>query len=184
MGKKISILAIFILLISTFSMYSLAETESFSDLTMDIQISADGTAIVTEVWNVEIYEGTEMYKSYYDLEDSEIKNFSVKDENGIEYEVLSNWNTSATRTEKKEKCGLNQVSDGVELCWGIGDYGEHKYTISYEITNFVSDYKDYQMTYFTLVPTNMDPSPEQVTITISSDTEFTNSNVSIQKERI
>lgn len=185
MNKKICILTILILcIVLMFQTYSFADTDEFSNLTMNIQISENGTAYVTEIWNVKIYEGTEMYKPYYDLEDSEIRNFSVKDETGKEYALLSNWNVNATRENKKEKCGINEVDDGIELCWGIGDYGEHTYTISYEITNFVTAYQNYQMTYFTLVQKNMDPIPEEVTITIRSDSEFSSSNVAIEKERI
>lgn len=177
MKKFITIFSILFLMLLVFPISSMATNNNFSNLTMDIKITADGTAIVNEVWEVSIYDGTEMYKPYYNMQTSEIKNLSVKDENNTEYKFLSSWDINANLEGKKEKCGLNKASNGVEICWGIGEYGKHTYTISYEITNFVSDYGNYQLTYFTLVPSQMDPTPQNVEIRISSDANFTSSNV-------
>lgn len=177
MKKFITIFSILFLMLLVFPISSMATNNNFSNLTMDIKITADGTAIVNEVWEVSIYDGTEMYKPYYNMQTSEIKNLSVKDENNTEYKFLSSWDINATLEGKKEKCGLNNTSNGVEICWGIGEYGKHTYTISYEITNFVSDYGSYQLTYFTLVPSQMDPTPQNVEIRISSDANFTSSSV-------
>lgn len=177
MRKIFTVSLIVALMLVAIPINSIAVTNEFSNLTMDIKIGTDGTAIVTEVWEVAIYDGTEMYKPYYNMQTSEIKNLSIKDENNTEYQLLSKWDINASLEDKKEKCGINEVSNGLEICWGIGEYGKHTYTISYEITNFVSDYGSYQMTYFTLVPNNMDPTPENVIITISSDSGFSSSNV-------
>lgn len=177
MKKFLTIFSILFVTLLVFPISSMAANNNFSDLTMDIKITSNGTAIITEVWKVSIYDGTEMYKPYYNMQTSEIKNLSVKDENNTEYQFLSKWNINANLEEKKEKCGINETSNGLEICWGIGEYGEHTYTISYEITNFVSDYGDYQLTYFTLVPSQMDPAPQNVAITISSDFGFNSSNV-------
>lgn len=32
---------------------------------------------------------------------------------------------------KNNKYGINYVSQGLELCWGISEYGNKTYTISY-----------------------------------------------------
>ena len=106
--------------------------------------------------------------------DSVIQNLTVKDRYGNKYETQSNWNSNGTFEGKKNKCGINIVDEGYEICWGISEYGKNLYTVTYEITNFVQDYSSYQMTYFTIVPTGIDPMPEKVSVRISS---FFNFNV-------
>lgn len=181
MKKKTLFFGIFLLAI-IFPIITFAATsdEEFTSLTMDIVIDDDATASITEVWNVTITSGTEMYKAYSNMETSVVQNLSVTDETGTKYTTLSSWDTSAT--DKTSKCGILTTSDGYELCWGIGDYGTHTYTISYEITNFVSYYEDdgIQKTYFTLVDSGMDPLPQSVEITVAaSGFKFTDDNVSV-----
>jgi hypothetical protein len=171
-------LILFVILIFILSIKSFATSDSFSNLSIDIKIDDDGTAYVSEEWEIEVYSGTELYKSYYDLEDSEIRNLVVSEDNE-EFTTLSKWDTSLSLEDKKEKCGINNVTDGVEICFGIGEYGKHTYKISYEITNFVYEENGSELTYFTLVPTNMDPVPENVNIVVRANEEFTNSNVSV-----
>ena len=44
---------------------------------MDIDILKDGTANITEVWDVKASDGSEWYKTMYDLGESKISNFVV-----------------------------------------------------------------------------------------------------------
>lgn len=53
-------------------------------------------ASVTEVWDVFLNEGTEGHRSYPNLGDVTIDNFSVSDETGSQYESLSYWKSSAS----------------------------------------------------------------------------------------
>lgn len=118
---------------------------------MDIYIDEYGDAHVTEVWDYKVDSGTENYHSYKNIGNSKFTDFTVKDETKT-YTTLSSWDVDASFKEKSYKCGINKISKGVELCWGISSYGRHTYTLNYTITNFVSELKDSQMIYWELVP--------------------------------
>ena len=134
-----------------FSLGKCAFASSIDKISMDIYVDSSGNAHVTEVWDCRPTQGTEVYHPYYNLGRSEIKNLSVSEGSTV-YTTLSSWNTSGSLSSKANKCGINRISNGVELCWGIGDYGSHEYTVKYVITNFVAELSDSQMIYWTLIP--------------------------------
>lgn len=124
---------------------------SIDKISMDIYVDSSGDAHVTEVWDCYPTQGTEVYHPYYNLGNSVIKDLTVSEDNNT-YTSLSSWNTSGSLSSKANKCGINKISNGVELCWGIGSYGSHTYTVEYIITNFVAELSDSQMIYWTLIP--------------------------------
>ena len=127
------------------------EANSINKISMDIYVDKNGNASVTEVWNCSASQGTEVYHPYYNLGNSKITNLKVS-EGTKAYTTLSSWNTSGSLSSKAYKCGINTISNGVELCWGISEYGSHTYTVKYNISNFVSALTDSQMIYWTLIP--------------------------------
>ena len=151
MKKTIKILFIFIFSLALFSIGNKVEANSIQSIAMDIFIDDNGDATVTETWRCNVTQGTEVYHPYYNLGNSVIKDLTVMDGN-TQYEELSSWDTSGTLQSKANKCGINVISNGVELCWGISQYGSHTYTAKYTITNFVSETTDAQMIYWTLIP--------------------------------
>lgn len=136
---------------------------------MDIYIDKNGNAHVSEVWDYTVNDGTENYHSYKNIGNSKFTDFTVKDESKV-YTTLSSWNVNASFDNKSYKCGINKISDGVELCWGISSYGRHTYTLSYTITNFVSELKDSQMVYWELIPSGN--SKGKAYIKIHSDFDY------------
>lgn len=151
---------------------SIILANEISNIDMNIYVDNNGTAHVTEEWTTELNEGTEGYKPYYNLGESEISNFKVS-MNGKEYTYNSDYDVNASFDEKKYTNGFNYVNDGVELCFGITKYGKNTYTLSYDISNFVLNTSDgYQMIYWTLFPKNYNPSPERVYIKIYSDFKY------------
>ena len=151
MKKTIKILLIFIFALAIFSIGNKVDANSIQSISMDIFVDNDGDAYVTETWRCDVTQGTEVYHPYYNLGNSVIRDLTVSD-GSTEYEQLPYWNTSGTLESKANKCGINETSDGVELCWGISKYGSHTYTAKYTITNFVSETTDAQMIYWTLIP--------------------------------
>ena len=151
MNKKVKIilLAIFAFIFLTF--FNSADANSIDSISMDIAIDDNGNASVTETWKCNVTQGTEVYHPYYNLGNSEITNLMVS-ENGTQYNTLSSWKTSGSLSDKAYKCGLNNISNGIELCWGISEYGSHNYVVKYNISNFVSELTDSQMIYWTLIP--------------------------------
>lgn len=168
MKKTLKIFLIFLFAIILFSLGKCVEANSIQKISMDIFIDNNGDAQVTETWNCKVTQGTEVYHPYYNLGNSQIKNLSVTDGNA-KYTTLSSWNTSGTLSSKANKCGINKISNGVELCWGISNYGSHTYTAKYTITNFVSELTDSQMIYWTLIPYDFSTSIGQVYIKIHTN---------------
>ena len=149
----------------------IAKANSIDKIDMDIYIDNNGTAHVTETWSANLNQGTEGYKPYYNLGNAKITNFKVS-ENGEEYEFNDYWNPNDSFSNKAYKNGINYISDGVELCWGISEYGYHNYVLNYDIEGFVASLTDADMVYWTLIPYELSSKPDDVHIKIYSDNYF------------
>ena len=167
------ILKVFIFVIALFS-FTKVKANTISNIKMDIYLDKDGTAHFTEKWNATLDQGTEGYKGYANLGEARITNFSVKD-GYREYESLDSWNIDASFNDKAYKSGIHNTSNGVELCWGISNYGTHTYTLSYDIEGFVTETKDAQMIYWNLLPDELTKYTNNVEITIYADEDFSDS---------
>ena len=150
---------------------TIVHANSISSINMDINIDDYGNANITEVWKCNTSQGTESYHPYYNLGNSKITNLTVSD-NTKNYTTLNSWDTSKGFNSKAYKCGINKISNGVELCWGISNYGSNTYTVKYTITNFVSSLADCQMVYWTLIPYDFSNSIGSVKIKIYSNKYF------------
>ncbi len=170
--KKI-IFSLFIL-ISFFLTTTEVSANSVSKIEMDVYIDSYGNAKITEVWNAYLSQGTEGYRPYTNLGNSSISNFIISDDSGRIYESLSSWNVNASFDNKAYKSGLHYISNGVELCWGISNYGNRTYTLKYDISNFVTQYTDTQGIYFNFL--NLDQSVDNAKIIIHSDIPFSLDN--------
>lgn len=172
MKKIFKLFFITIFAFALLSFFQNVEANSINSISMDIFIDDNGNAYVTEVWKCRASQGTEVYHPYYNLGNSKITNLTVS-ENGTEYTSLSSWSTSGNLSDKAYKCGINKISNGVELCWGISNYGSHTYVVKYNISNFVSELSDSQMIYWALIPYSFSNSIGNVYIKI-----HTNFNIS------
>lgn len=170
--KKI-IFSLFIL-IYFFLTTTEVSANSVSKIEMDVYIDSYGNAKITEVWNAYLSQGTEGYRPYTNLGNSSISNFIISDDSGRTYESLSSWNVNASFDNKAYKSGLHYISNGVELCWGISNYGNRTYTLKYDISNFVTQYTDTQGVYFNFL--NLDQSVDNAKIIIHSDIPFSLDN--------
>ena len=146
MKKNILFLLILVLFFIPLPVFA----DSIYSVKMDINILEDGTANIKEVWDVEADSGSEWYKSMYELNNSEISNYKVT----MDGEELSyiNWNTSASLQEKKGNYGINNTSNGIELCFGKGDYNRHTFVITYSLSNYVFNTKDSQVLAWVIYP--------------------------------
>ena len=151
MKKFLKLFSVFVLSIAIFGLTKSVKANSINKISMDIYVNSNGDATISEIWDCNATKGTEIYHPYYNLGNSTIKNLSVS-ENNTTYQTLSSWSTSSSLENKAYKCGINKVSNGVELCWGISEYGSHTYTVKYNITDFVANLTDSQMIYWTLIP--------------------------------
>lgn len=179
MSKKVlfNVILFLMMFMSIFFVEHKVYANTMNQIDMDVYIDADGNAHITETWNAYLDEGTEGYRKFTKLGNSKITNFSVSDDSGATYTYISNWNTSADFESKVYQNGIHNISDGLELCWGISDYGNRTYTLTYTITDFVIQYTDAQGIYFNFV--NLDQPIGNVSITIHSDTNFSVDNAKI-----
>ena len=160
---------VFLILILLFN--SNVYANSIDKITMDIYVTNNGDAKITEVWTTNASNGTEIYKPYYNLGQSKIIDFSVK-MNNKEYTTLDRWNIDGSFEEKKYKAGINYLANGTELCFGISEYGQNVYTMTYTITNFVSQVDDADIIYWTLIPHNLSDKVNYIYIKIHSDFKY------------
>lgn len=142
------------------------------------ELQADGSAIVTEKWDIDVSSGTEMYLERGNLDDIVISDFRVS-EDGREYLVEDDWNINRSLEEKAGRCGMTKVRDGVELCWGTGSYGHHLYNISYRMSNAVNSLRDYDVFHIQAVSPGINPSPGSVTVTVAAPQALDSGNAGI-----
>ena len=118
---------------------------------MDIYITKEGNANVTETWDVKADSGSEWYISFKNMGNTRISNYKVLMD-GVEMTGLSTWNVNASLSQKSGKYGINYTSDAIELCFGKGDFKRHTFTLSYDISNIIFNTSDVQVLYNTLIP--------------------------------
>ena len=111
------------------------------EMELDVARRTDGSAHITQVWTTDTDEGTEFYLGCRDSGYLTITDFSVSDQNGP-YVYVEGWDVDASFEEKANRCGILETDEGVELCWGISEYGENRYTIEYVLHDLVGSYSD------------------------------------------
>ena len=172
--KKLSkyLARVFILALILFFPH-IAHANDLHSIDINVEIDQNGIGHVKETWqtNEENEEATEKYKVISDLGDIKIRNFKVESDEGT-WQELSPWNIDASFDEKAYKYGMVEDGDRVELCWGITNFGENTYHLSYDIDPLVVGLNDYDMVYFRFIKENLDPLPDKISITIKGPNSF------------
>ena len=106
-----------------------AAQNQVNDVNISVVLATDGSAQVREVWDMTLSRGTEVYLGRENLGDIKILDLTVSDETGETYVTDRSWDTDRSFERKKGHCGLNSISGGYEICWGIGEYGHRTYTV-------------------------------------------------------
>lgn len=145
---------------------------NISKISMDIYIDKNGDAYITETWNAYLNEGTEGYRYYGNLGNSEILDYSVSDSktNYTSFNSYGSWDINASFNEKAYKYGIYDAGDHKELCFGISNYGSNIYTLKYKISGFVGTTEDSDIIYWELIPRDLDV--DSAYIKIYSDFSF------------
>ena len=137
------------------------------NIDMEVYLNQDGSANITEVWDVQANSGTEWYKQLYNLGTEELSNFKVSmDGTPMTYKE---WNVNESLSQKSGYYGINRVYEGLELCFGKGDMNRHKFTLTYTLSNFITNVSDAQVLYQTLFP---NVTLDNFNVTVSSFYEF------------
>lgn len=178
--KQKSLFHFFLLVAVVFLMNAVpafAAEQAIPSINVDVQLKKDGSAVITEVWDVRgVSDGTEYYKALYNMKGMSVHSLLVSDESGKQYKTLENWDTKRSREEKAGTCGILKTSQGYELCWGIGNYGDHQYTIQYTLDGLVKDYGDYAGFYHQFI-SELSSAPESISMKIRMpDTQLNQDN--------
>lgn len=139
------------------------------DIDILVRLTQDGSAEITERWDVCVADGTEWYLVRYNLGDIKIEDFSVSDETGLQYENTEKWDVDRSLKQKAGKCGIVHTGKGDELCWGVGSYGDHVFTVRYKMANAVKSLEDYDMIHLQLVSPGLSARPENVRVEICAE---------------
>lgn len=171
------ILIITFLIMLVTSKVSLAD--SIDSIDTNAVIEKDGSISITQVWKANPDSGTEFFIPMQNLNHMQIEDFTVSDEKGP-YERMNPWNVDSNFSEKARKYGINQTSDGIELCFGKTEFKDKTYTIRYKFKNAVTSFNDYDGFNIRFVNDQMDPSPDKVSLKISlSDGKLNEDNAKV-----
>ena len=155
------------LLVLFASATTLSARPYLNDLNIRVVLSHNGDARITEVRQMSIdSEGTECYIGLGNMGGSEVRDLTVSDETGLQYDNIGSWDIDRSRSWKEGKCGIVTKHGGYELCWGLGESGERTYITSYTITSLVHAYSDADAIRHVFLDEAVSPKPEHVKLTI------------------
>ncbi|MCZ0725339.1 DUF2207 family protein [Aerococcus kribbianus] len=162
---RANVLTIVLLLLTLFIVDNgLVAANTIESIDVQVQLQSDGSAQFTETWKADVDEGTELYKPIELTSEQTITDYQVS-VNGTAMQKVASWDVDADFDSKAYQYG--QGSD--ELNWGISEYGENTYEITYTVTNFVAQTQSYQMIYWQFINDSMSPAPESVRVEIASE---------------
>ena len=178
MKKILSVFALLFLVASTLT------AQEIRDIDETVVLRKDGSARITQVWDVNAASGTEFYLPFDHLGPMTIDDLTVS-ENGESFIAEGDgWDTDRTREEKRGRCGIVRKSGGgVELCWGLGSLGDHVWTVSYTVKGLVMRMGEkYDGLYFSFVNPGLFAPPQHVKVMLRNETggpEWTTENVKV-----
>jgi len=155
-----------------------AMANSMESLDFQVLLQLDGSGIVTETRQMTLQEDTEIYIVLDNLNGSEVTDFQVSDF-GQPLRFQDNWDIHASREEKAGRYGIVTTSSGYELCWGIGEYGQHLYTVSYTLSGMVRQLQDGQGMNWQFFDGAGNINPGEMTLTIQGPRPFLPENTRI-----
>ena len=172
-----------VLLLVLASATSLFARPQLHRLDIRVVLSHNGDARITETRQMSIdSEGTECYIGMGVFEGSEVRDLTVTDETGLQYENVGSWDIDRSRSWKAGKCGIVTKHGGYELCWGLGDSGERTYITSYTYTNLIHAHPDADAIRHVFLDADVTPKPDKAYLTIEAEEDsvrFTEENSGI-----
>ena len=133
------------------------------DVKIVVTLNRDGSALVTETWDVHADQGTEWYLVKDNLDHIVLSDFSVTEE-GQPFANIGNWDIHRSLAQKAGRCGVVRKSNGCELCWGLGSMGDHRFTASYRLAGLVESFHEADGLHFQFVSPGLSAAPEQVEV--------------------
>lgn len=159
MKKEIKYLLIivisFIFVLILMKTESFAGTQRLKNLKYDVTLNTDGTANITETWNIRVTDTNTLFKTF-DLDSSKygkIKNVKVREIIGDVSKEFENTKEYAYHIKKGGYYALNRSYKEFEIAWGVAIDGTETrtYQISYTITDVVKTYQDCSEFYWQFI---------------------------------
>ena len=149
------------------------------DIDILVDINNDGSATISQSWDGNFYEGTECFIPIK-IDRSDISDFAVS-LNNRPYIFDERWNVNSSFEQKSYHCGINELGDSIELCFGISKYGQNKYIFKYRIKDFIKSYVDYDGFNFMLLNPNLSIYPSKVdcVVRLANGTKLSQDNSAI-----
>ena len=150
--------------------FAVAAAQEIRDLDITAVLSEDGSARITQVWDVTVVDGTEWYIPIKNLGKMTVSDLTVS-ENGQRFiSEGTSWDVHRTIEEKRGRCGIVPTNDGVEICWGQGSLGPHVWTASFTVTGLVQKLNDADAFNFMFVNPGLVAPPKHAKVTIVNNT--------------
>ena len=156
--------------------------QEIRDMDIRVVVAKDGSATVTTDWDVTVTSGTEWYIPVGNLGPMKVTSLKVSEDGKTFVDEGFNWDSGRSLEQKKGRSGLVRKTDGVELCWGQGSLGDHKWRTVVKMTGLVQGMTDYDGFNFQFVNTQMVAGPQHVKVTIVNQTsgpEWTSENTRV-----
>lgn len=143
-----------------------AQENEMTEMRVSVELLENGTGIITEERDMILDSGTELYIVINEEDGLELLDFQV---DGLR--EVDDWDSDLSREEKAGTYGMIQDGDSIELVWGISEYGEQSYTLSYAVANVVRQLNDGQSLFWDF-NTFGELEPENLVIEISGPQPF------------
>lgn len=141
---------------------------AINDIDVNVRLLDDGSAIISERWDIVAAEGTEWYLVRDNLDDIVVSGLEVSDETGRSFELEKEWDVDRSMERKSGRCGLVHKKNGVEICWGLGSYGPHVFNVRYRMSNVVRLLNDCDIVHMQFVSPGLSSRPKHVKVTVEA----------------
>ena len=140
--------------------------QEIRDIDIRVEVAQSGSATVITDWDVTVVSGTEWYIPVENLGSMTVTSLKVSENGKTFVDEGFNWKSSRSLEQKKGRSGIAKTSRGVELCWGQGSLGDHKWHTVHTLTGLVQSMIDYDGFNFQFVNDQMVAGPQHVRVTI------------------
>ena len=136
----------FIVLILFAPLCVMAEEHHVYSIDMNVFIDENGTAHVTELWEIKANTSKEWCKIFSNLENVDLEDVSVL----MDEDLYGTSEDGEKDSNKKANYKLTYVTGGIKFCFGYNDNKRHNFMLEYEIKDYVLDTEDSQVLYHVL----------------------------------
>lgn len=167
------VLAFLILFLPMFQ--AAAAEDGIRSIVIDVFLNENGSATVTEVWDIDnVHGGTEYFIGMNLPPSMNVHSLQVSDEMGHVFQPTFNWDIDASFEDKAFRSGIIVTNRGYELAWGISQLGDRTFTISYVIEGLVQSFADGSgIAGHVFISPDLSSLPQRMQVTLSADVPFT-----------